>query len=91
MELVGGYATHDHFGRNSRDCADCVRHLGVGLVLGVVVMVNELKPNCAICHNFVCKDMHPLAQPKYIDMCLKNGKSHFIPPLEQEGNDEQAD
>ena len=51
-------------------------------------MPNELKPNCMICRNFVCKDMHPLAQPDYMDMCLKNGRRCFIPPLEQEDIDE---
>ena len=47
-------------------------------------MPNELKPNCLICCNFICKGMHPLAQGDYMKMCLNNGRRCFVAPKKKE-------
>lgn len=71
---------------------DCIyaTPCGAKRIMKMLRKENELKPNCLICQNCICKDMHPLAQEKYMNMCLHNGRSCFVSPPKKEDEDAEG-
>lgn len=43
---------------------------------------------CENCHNFICKDMCPIMQKEYINLCLNSNRKMFVPlPEEMKGGE----